>query len=168
MKKNMGDNPGIDEVERWHVEEEKVLEERCDDYKMKSSATEEKLELWRQLSHRAKRRKCVAKLRSLFRKPLKIHFKLVEQADDILLASSENLRPYRMHRLVDTYCSLLEKLNKQVDECNQATIDYPESAEMAGGFEWEIEIPALKDDRGDICVLASDGIAKILLPTGRL
>lgn len=155
-----GIDPSVDEVEKWHVEEEGVLTEKADDCKIKSATADEKLDLWQQLNHKAKRRKCIAKLRSLFRKPLKIHFKLIEQGDDILLASTENLRPYRMQRLIDAYENLLMKLNDQVAECHQATEDYPDSAESAGGFDWDIEMPPLKDEDGNTCVMTSDGILK--------
>lgn len=147
-----------DSVSRWHRAEEDVLIGKMEDAKAKVKALEEKLQAWRELNPKQRKRKCLTKMRSTFAKPDRLlNRRLKESGDDILKAVGEGLMMYRINRLIDSYSKTKSKLEEAVETATQISNDYPDMSEVAGGFDWKEQVPNPREEDGSITVLTSDG-----------
>lgn len=146
-------------VTRWYRSEEDVLVGKVDDAKAKLKAAEDKLQAWRDLPPKARKRKCMSKIRSTIVKPERLlDRRLKETGDDILQGVGEGLKMYRINRLLDVYVKHKGKLEEAVEAAMKMTNEYPDLVQLAGGFEWPHEISPPRDEEGNISVVTSEGV----------
>lgn len=146
------------EISKWHKQEELLLLDKLLDAKAKPPTIEEKIDNWRSLDEFQKKRKCVKKLKSKFKKPLTLLIKLQDVGQDLVEALDEGLKPTRVERIINAYSKARLKLLEAVREAEHLNESLPEAAHAAGGFPWDYQIPDVFDEHGDLNVLAKDGI----------
>lgn len=152
--------------DRWHRAEERQLSEKVIDARAKVEVLDQKLDDWRAMEEKAKRRKCLAGLRSKFRKPLRLLLKLRRLGDDVILAAEEGLRPYRLERVIQTYGKQRDRLMEAVEVAMELADEYPEASEAVGGFSWLEDVPDVIDQERYLNILTSEGLKRAALGSG--
>ena len=148
------------EVEAWHSRECDALRTKADEAKARADTASDKAAEWQEMELKRKRRKAVSSTRNSFKKPHRLYIDLLEQGDDFLRGVGEELRPYRLKRLIDSYAKTLGRLNMALSECRELLEMYPSISEQAGGFDWVIEIPELTNENGKFMIQTSTGITE--------
>jgi len=148
-------------VSRWCEAEENILREKLAEAMKKPDEIEKKIEAWVQMSDAKKRKKCLAKMRSTFLKPLRLLQKLRLIGDDIYQATEEGLLAYRVRKIMDLYIKQKSKLDEAVDAANSLATDYPDIAELIGGFVWEEDVPSIKGENGEFMVVTTSEVRSI-------
>ena len=148
----------VDEVSKWHQQEERMLQDKLLNAKSKPPVIEEKIDNWRALDEFQKKRKCVKKLKSKFKKPMTLLMKLQDIGSDVVFALDEGHRPYWTERLISAYTKARLKLLEAVREAEHLNEAFPEAALAAGNFIWPYEISEVFDGNGALSVVTKEGI----------
>ena len=159
QQKSRPDQPAtvFESIDRWHQVEADLLALKLEEARERPRNIEEDLEEWRALNDKQKRRKCFSKIRATFLKPLRQLQRLKVIGDDIIAGVDEGMKMYRIQRIVDSYLKQKSKVEESVQAATQLANDYPDISEQVGGFEWQDEIPAIKNDKGEMVLLTSEG-----------
>lgn len=145
---------------RWHKAEADALYEKIKTVKERLSNLEGKYEDWLAMEDKSKQKKCVSRLRSVFRKPTNLLMKLQETGDDLLQATREQIPAYRIEKIITNYNKQREKLLIAVESAQELAEAFPEISEHADGFYWVQELPTMVDEDGHLNIITSEGIKK--------
>lgn len=146
------------EVETWYQQEYEAIRSKADDAKMRAESASDKVAEWGDMEPRRKRRKALSSIRNMLKKPHRLYLSVLEVGDDILRGVDEELKPYRLKRLIDSYAKALGKLNLSLAECRELTESFPALLEEAGGFDWTIEVHPLTTEEGEVTIMTSTGV----------
>ena len=157
---NVPEVSSLDDVSRWHKAEALVLNDKLEVAKAKPPTIADKIEAWQALNDRQKKRKCLTRLKNVFRRPAKIMLKLRIKGDDVINAAEEGLKPYRLEKIIQTYGKVRDKLLDSIEVARDFNDTYPEAALAVGSFEWNDDIPKTVDEKGFLNIFTSDGLKR--------
>jgi len=150
-----------DSVTRWCQAEEAILREKLSEAMKKPDELEKKLEAWVNMTESKKRKKCLAKMRSTFLKPYRLVQKLRLIGDDIYQGTEEGLLAYRIRKIIDLYLKQKAKLDEALDAAHTMSSEYPDIAELIGGFIWEEDVPPIKSENGEFLIATTSDVKSI-------